>query len=82
MPGTVQDLGKTLNKGGNTMQLTPMESLEVKSSPINPFHYDFAAMGIRLSEELYIMHYNHPDKPLRSAYLVNVKTGERAKLTL
>jgi len=67
------------------MQLTPMESFVPRPGeriPFNPFHHDLSAMGTQLSEELYIMHYNFPDQPLRSAYLVNVKTGERQQLTL
>jgi len=65
------------------MKLTPIEPFTVRPGeriPFNPFHHDFSAMGTQLSEELYIMHYNFKDDPLRSAYLVNVKTGERCKL--
>lgn len=66
------------------MQLTPLDPMKPNAdgSPFNPFNQDFGAMGTQLSEELYIMHYNHPDKPLRSAYLVNIRTGERNRLNL
>jgi hypothetical protein len=86
MPGTVQDLGKTLSKGryDMPMKLTPMEPMKANrdGSPFNPFNQDFSAMGTQLSKELYIMHYNHPQSELRGAYLVNIITGERNKLTL
>jgi hypothetical protein len=66
------------------MQLTPMEPMipNADGSPFNPFHQDHGAMGTRLSEELYFMHYNFPDETIRWAYLVNVKTGERNRLSL
>ncbi len=67
------------------MQLTPMDPIVPRPGeriPFNPFHHDLYAMGTQLSEELYIMHYNFPDQPLRSAYLVNVKTGECNRISL
>lgn len=75
----------TLKLEITTMKLTPLEPFvprEGERIPFNPFHHDMTAVGTRLSEELYIMQYNFSDQPLRSAYLVNVRTGERCRLEL
>jgi len=48
----------------------------------NPFWEDHYNMGTQLSNELWLMHEHFVDKPFMSAYLYNIKTGERFRVCI
>ena len=71
------------------LEIQPMESFNIADDPIrddegniNPFFHDAYHMGMQFSKHLMLMYPNHPSENASYLIIVNMRTGERARIML
>lgn len=57
-----------------------IENMEPFPAGENPFRHDLYHMGTRLGTNCIVMHSNHPTEKAKYLIVVNIETGERARI--